>query len=322
MLELSPKVNISHRRGAHPIDFLRRAEIGYDGGKKPLSHVSTNLFYCSKSSMGNLNMIYNLKKNQTWLCFATEPVSSSARSGTKLWRSTLQAGPGTNIIIAKSLQTVIQSLNSYQSLAALTAANQGTCCAIVLSLSTLLKLPLKDLSTSILHNKKKMNTVHLVLTDLSTQLEHSVISYDDKAEDDAAVSQGLIEAMKDKVNKNNEHSDDAKVDVAGVLTVFDVYMKFIEGSVDHFEGACIDSGLKMTVIGNRQTELYAKASGELLDMHNSGRSYRFSKTAYPGRSVTKIRLPVFHRHFEEIDAKVVHIGIPYLLGSDVFSKFK
>lgn len=116
--------------------------------------------------------------------------------------------------------------------------------------------------------------------------------------------------------------DGDEKETADDVNVFSVNVFFNMSSSECFEGACIDSGATLTVIGRRQAEMYSKLIGVQLAQKKSGTRYRFGDNVHQGHGKIRIRIPVGLKHFAEVSADVVDPDVPFLLGLDVLTKFK
>lgn len=85
-----------------------------------------------------------------------------------------------------------------------------------------------------------------------------VEQYAQQNENDLDIFQSLVSVNKIESNPNTEQ--DEKVGYDARLNPVKIY--FTTGKSDQFEGACVDSGAHLTVIGKRQSEKFCELMNE------------------------------------------------------------
>lgn len=91
---------------------------------------------------------------------------------------------------------------------------------------------------------------------------------------------------------------------------------------DKFEGACVDSGAQVTVIGKPQASAYAAEYGSSPRLGETKRTYRFGDERHVGLGTINIDIPVSGSHYVKVVAEIVDVDVPFLLGLDVLTHIR
>lgn len=122
-----------------------------------------------------------------------------------------------------------------------------------------------------MQKKKAENPVHLVLADICMQTTEDASHYDEKTDvetgNESQVFQSVVESCFEAAlaAPENDDNDGANISFVESTVLSDT---FICETADQFQGACVDSGAQLTVVGKRQAEQYARTYGSNLTMKN------------------------------------------------------
>lgn len=83
-----------------------------------------------------------------------------------------------------------------------------------------------------------------------------------------------------------------------------------------FNGAHIDSGAELSVIGLPQAKLYCEKIGLAFRPKENNRWYRVGSKRYPSLGILKIQIPITNDYSIIIDGEVVGCDVPLSLGLD------
>lgn len=161
----------------------------------------------------------------------------------------------------------------------------------------------------------KRNAVHHVLDHLCKDL-NSTTTYEDgppdKHMDDADIFETMI--ARDFIPDVRNDSDN----VAGIYSVCTTVPN-LEATVDEFQLHCLDSGVQRTIIGKIQAEAYCTlVSTDALEKYiTRDKIFLFGRHDHHSLGTLNVKLPVTDDIVIPIQAAVVSIYVPLLLGLDV-----
>lgn len=87
---------------------------------------------------------------------------------------------------------------------------------------------------------------------------------------------------------------------------------------------CIDSGPQHTVIDKKQAEAYFREHRDTLKYHKHSQQicFRFGKIDHPSYAILRVHLPLQDSVFVLIEAHIINIDVPFLLGLGVLKQPK
>jgi len=95
-------------------------------------------------------------------------------------------------------------------------------------------------------------------------------------------------------------------------------------SVEHFEGACLDTGAQRTVIGEAQARAFShfSANSRQLKLSKVSKIYRFGRGRHKAIGTMDIDVPLGSTFIMRLTVEVVDLNVPFLLGLDVMDKYR
>lgn len=321
ILKLSRQVPFSHRGDAHRIEFLRGAVIGFNWSREPLSRIATNDL-TFQQLYGELESAVQLDKesriatirDRAGASTKDEPEDAVAinYAGQGRYGHPRQSAPGkTNFKATRTDPLSIMGCFNCDS-----PEHMARNCTQPKNFS---KAAARKLEY---HQKKKTpNSVHVVLAHLCQQLDHEIHDDDDHSDpiNDAQIFMNVVAGATDTgAMPSTQDEEDDPIDIFSVNTVF-------QATVHHeFLGACIDSGAQRTVIGHKQAEAYTALTGIRKADKARGNmpKYKFGDTTHDGLGKMKVRIPIKEDYFVDIEASVVDVDVPLLIGLDVLGRLK
>lgn len=168
--------------------------------------------------------------------------------------------------------------------------------------------------------KKTPNSVHVVLAYLCQQLDQDKSEYgSDTGEpsNDADIFQNIVEESTYS-NTAGDNDDNHEVDI------FAVNIDIPTNDRDEFLVAFIDSGAQRTVIGKRQPDKYDSLTknGHVKRTHQCTTRFKFGNTTYDGLGKLNVRIPIVDDYFIDVEASILDVDVPLLIGLDVLKRLK
>lgn len=340
IINLSRQVPASHHGEAHRIEFLRRAVVGYDWSREPLSRVATHSL-TFQQLYGELEAAVQLDK-ESKLANLQDRASSVGDQGVESdggIASINYAGQGRYSIPTKGRRTSYGqgrqigydngSKNKIDPLSLVGCFNCGEKSHFARDCTRPKNFAAAAArKIEYLQNKKAPNTIHVVLADLCRQLDTNEREENASEEDtdDAKIFRAIAfdDDVQDihNVRQEGDHDEDKKDE--DTITIFSCNVpEFIRSSAC-FNGACVDSGAQRTVIGRNQAIKYMEESevgvNMLKGVHN--RRYKFGDKVHHGLGTLKLEIPVKEDFVVRISADVVNVDVPLLIGLDTLTKLK
>lgn len=169
-----------------------------------------------------------------------------------------------------------------------------------------------------LKSSKGAQSVHSVLAEICYQLEE---------EQESSINEDLVTFNAMLVSTSS--SDDGKRDIDQIqeIPTENKIINVIEKDIDYhesqsFNGACVDSGTEVTVMGMPQARLYCELFGTQFVPLKSNRVYKFGGQRYQGLGTIDVKIPISFDHYVSIPAEVVDCDVPLLLGLDQIADLK
>lgn len=168
--------------------------------------------------------------------------------------------------------------------------------------------------------KRTANGVHMVLAEICHQLDDTnAATEESEGEDDLSIFQCIIDEAKEGTDATINFSSINKVCHEHVGRV-DV--NFAIGTGETFEGACVDSGAQLTCIGARQARRYCMLMNITYETSDQELVFKFGDARHCSLGTMPIQIPVSDYGFIEIDAHIVDVDVPLLLGLDTMTKLE
>lgn len=317
ILKLSRQVPLSHRGDAHRIEFLRRAVLGQDWARDPLSRIATNSL-SFQALYGELDAAAQLDKE-----------SKLAAKITNSQRSTSDAIIPINFSGQGRYRNGNASNRNKKGFNPLSITGCFNCGDPHHRAKQCPKPPdharMAAKRIEYLKKKKTPNAVHVVLAYFCDEMDDSDEGDGGGAEDDNDLAIFNSLCSLDTETHQPEDNADGKGDQSeqGLESIFAVDVSLPKYVGEEFFGACIDSGAQRTVIGASQAEAYSRLAGMQLSRSAPfPLRFKFGDRTHLGQGIIQIRLPIQQHHFTTVVANIVNLDIPLLLGLDVLTQLR
>lgn len=315
ILKLSRQVPASHRGDAHKMEFLRGAVIGYSWSHEPLSRVATHGL-SFQQLYGELEAALQLEK-EAEIMKQRDRATQAIREKHDEVVGVNYAGQGRYIRKQNFRKSYKSRKNPLEISGCFNCDDPSHMIKDCPEPKNAAKAAARRLEY--LQKKKQNNAIHHVLAELCQQLDSQNSS--DTDENDREIFEGLVN-VSGNYAENEEIGESDDTDDNEEFEVFSVSKYLPTSQCEKFQGACIDSGAEITVIGKKQAELYCGWVNARLQADASGTIYKFGESRHQGLGYISIRIPVSETHFANVNAAVVEIDVPFLLGLDALTKFK
>lgn len=172
-----------------------------------------------------------------------------------------------------------------------------------------------------LMKKSSPNAIHQVHADICMQTTETLRDGADE-DDEENATETFRELITTCLTSGKEDENDGEIRYVSLIMFASNIPTATLDTVEHFAGACVDSGAQLAVIGKSQAALYIAETGGELKAQTSDRIYKVGDKRYQGLEIMTVRIPVFEAHVVDIPAKIVDIAVPLPLGLDVRSQLK
>lgn len=309
ILRLSPQCPMSHPGDAHKIEFLRAAVVACEWAREPLSRAASHqLTY--QQLYGELESALQLYKEAKLEMLLEKATNSNIPTEDGIAEISYVGQPRLRSGYAKYKRTKDRSGAQAQGCFNCEAKDHyARECPRPLNLARAAARKL-----DYLNSKKKVNAVHSVLADVCQQFDHEFTEESDASILMSMLSGASRDAMNDRGSEGERNVEDT--------LVLELTIELSTPHDEKFLRACIDSGAQMTIIGIDQAKAYCKEHGGIIIKGESKQTYRFGNKKYDNIGTINIRMPLMESHVTDIDADVVDVNVPFLLGLNNLTKLK